>query len=365
MFLGEDSLFLYKQSGHVFGFEKEAAALLLQIDEKLSQGIKKERLPDLFPDVPVNDIDTLVDILLSRNVSADDEDYEQPLDTGFFTKDTKTRITYSVSPLPLNFSVHYPDRSLYTLIHPIFSHFSTSYFPERTINVDFEDTSEGLWQILFNGKKVAYPVKAETLPLVLQENMIIASYQSTPYLIALHAGTVGKKGRCVVMPAQSGSGKSTLTAALADAGFSLYSDEITRLDYDGKIVPLPFCMNIKEGSWSVLENRYASLRHSAEYLRFDGQKVKMIPPKNPAKEEGEAAILLFPKYIEGNTTVIKKLSQCEALHRIKEAGYQLEKPLTSETFHAVLKKVINRPAYLMEYGSLDEAVAKVDALLDG
>ena len=62
---------------------------------------------------------------------------------------------------------------------------------------------------------------------------------------------------------------------------------------------------------------------------------------------------------------MKRLSACETLKRIKEAGYQLGSELSQQSFEKILSNVLEAPAYLLEYGSLEEAKRKVERLIRG
>ncbi|BDY12403.1 phosphoenolpyruvate carboxykinase (ATP) [Hydrogenimonas cancrithermarum] len=362
-YLDNESLILYhKKSGRVYGFESESAALLLQIDELLKENSVDE-IYSKIPTVPKAILTSFSKFLLC-NEELGKEVYEPPLNIGIYKDDEKKREKFST--VPLTFFIEFPKESLKRKIYPLVEHLSRHSRTDKAINIDFIKMSEGnYWQILFNGERIAAPVREESLPLLLQENMIIAYYQSKPYLMAMHAGAVKYGRHSLVFPALSGSGKTTLTAALVSEGFDLYSDEIALLGYDGKLKPIPFCMNIKEGSWSVLNERFPKLEKQQAFLRFDGQKVKFLPPENLAKENDTVSMVIFPKYEKNSECKLERLSSCETLKRIKDAGYQLEKPLSEENFESILSHLLSRPAYSLSYGSLEEAVGRIKDLCSG
>lgn len=69
----------------------------------------------------------------------------------------------------------------------------------------------------------------------------------SPWRSFIHAGTVGWKGRAIVLPGKAGAGKSTLTRALVRAGASYYSDEFAVLDRKGRAHPYPLPLRVKSG----------------------------------------------------------------------------------------------------------------------
>ena len=368
-YLGDDSLFLLNtQSGHVLGFEKESAALALHVDELLKRNDEKA-LAQLATQLPDGTVERIVDTLRD-DIETSDETYEPPLDIGEFVPDGKERVAYRAVDV-LFFHIAFPTPEFAERIEPQFRHLRVKEEEDasrpvaRSVNVDIERAENGLWQLYFNQKPIAAPVASETMPLILQENLIIAYYQARPYLMALHAAAVSVEGRAVVMPAVSGSGKSTLAAAFAARGYGLFSDEIALVGHDGRVRPVPFSMNIKEGSWRVMEPHYPALMHRPSHLRFDGQLVKFLSPVNLKEDCEEVGAIVFPKYEKGASCRVEELSACETLRRIKEAGYQLDEPLVAERFESILEHLLAKPSYALTYGSLDEAMATVRELVVG
>ncbi len=360
-YIDSETLIIFdEKSGYVFGLEKESAALFLHMDELL-HAYSEDEVLKLFPDTPQDYLKKIIDLRECRTCG--NESYEPPFAIGPYKPDQKKRVDYDTGEI--TFSIAYPDRTLFDAVDPLFVHIFAKRQGNRRVNVDFSRVDDG-WQIFFNKTPVAKPTISESLPLVLQENMIILHYQSSPYLIAMHAGAVGTEAEAVLLPGASGSGKSTLAAAMAAGGYELYSDEIALVKSDGRVSPLPFSINIKEGSWGLLGEMFPSLPGSRSYLRFDSQRVKMLPPPNPAKNRAAIRAIVFPEFDERySETTLEPLNSCETLSRIKEAGYQLEEPLTQRSLEKILSAVLEPDAYLLKYGSLEEAVKKVGSLLDG
>jgi len=356
---GESLILFSKKSGRVYGFERESAALFLEIDERLAGNGRR-----LTFSSDRRQIVEMMVRLLSCEEEGEDEAYEPPLAIGNSIERGDRREHYRASTV--TFCVHYPTERLARRLAPMFEHLKTpsSKVDGRRIAVDFEKDEKG-WGFSFNGMPVVAGVDEELLPLVLQENMIIALYQSEPYLMALHAGAVGRGGRSILLPGESGSGKTTLTAALLSVGFDLYSDEIARVGYDGKIRSIPFCMNIKEGSWEPLQKLFPRLKMAPEFRRFDAQKVKLLPPENLAKTDALIDAIVFPEYVEGSGCELLPVTSCRTLVRIKEAGYQLQKPLTSDSLQKILTFLLEKPSYILRYGRLEEAVETIGKLHGG
>ena len=73
------------------------------------------------------------------------------------------------------------------------------------------------------------------------------------YLL-LHAATVEKDGRALIMTGESGAGKSTLAALLGERGWRLMGDEFALLDLaSGALHPFPRAVSLKNGAIAVME----------------------------------------------------------------------------------------------------------------
>jgi hypothetical protein len=68
----------------------------------------------------------------------------------------------------------------------------------------------------------------------------------SPEAVFLHAGVVAWQKKAILLPGRSMSGKSTLTRALTDAGALYYSDEFAPILPDGRVVPYPKALSVRQ-----------------------------------------------------------------------------------------------------------------------
>jgi hypothetical protein len=349
----DSSLLLFSEKSEcVYGFEKETAALFLEIDSLVAAAKDKKEILEMFPSLSQELITELYTLAASAE-NLPKESYGQKLPRVEYVYDGLPRTCYVANGL--SFAVNYPHAAIYKHLHPVFEHLASDLPTGECIAVDFQ-AQDGRWQLLFDKIPLAYPVDLAMLALILQENMITALYQSRPHLIAMHAAAVGFAEALFILPAVSGSGKTTLSAALMKEGFELYSDEISRLDMQGRVDALPFALNIKEGSWSVLEKSYPSLAYAPSHLRFDAQRVRFLQPESSGMPPRKPTHLVFPKYRAGAATRLLPLSACEAMQWITEGGYQLDAPLNAARFEGIASALMELPKFALEYASLSEAI---------
>lgn len=262
------------------------------------------------------------------------------------------------------FAVHYPNDTFYNRLHPVFKYLNTEKADGKNmVSIDFVK-SDDLWEVHLNNMLVETAIPEARLATFLQEKMMTCAYQAQRYLISLHAGSVEKNGNVLILPAVAESGKTTLTATLLKQGFHLFSDEVTALDYKGYVHPLPFCMNIKEGSWKLLLPMYPQLMEDDIHHRFDGQNIRFLPPVNIHSGRQKASHIIFPKYTPNAKTSLTQIGANEALSKIKESGYQVQENMDKNKFELILNNLISLPKYTLVYSSLDEALDTIDRVLE-
>ena len=357
----EESLLVYSDNTqNVYGFEKGNAALFLQIDELISNH-SYEEIVEKFHTVDavlVKQMCNLVSGKETENVIG----YESDREFGTYIKDDLVRQYYQVDDIV--FAIHYPNETFYKRLHPVFKYLYVEEPSGKSIvSIDLVQ-SDDLWEVYLNNTLVETAIPEGRLATFIQEKMMTFTYQAQRYLISMHAGSVEKNGNVIIMPAVAESGKTTLTAALLHHGFHLFSDEVTALDYKGYVHPLPFCMNIKEGSWKVLAPMYPYLEDQDTHNRFDGQNIRFLPPLNMHSGRQKASHIIFPKYISNAKTTLTQISAKEALGKIKEAGYQVQENMDKNKFELILTHLVSLPKYTLVYSNLDEAIAVINTLLE-
>ena len=126
-------------------------------------------------------------------------------------------------------------------------------------------------------------------------------------LCVLHAATLQKGDKTLILCNPSGSGKTTLAWLLASSGFELIHDDVLPIRLDSQVEMLRTPSTVKEGSWSILENAGFTLPDKC-YYRL-GSKVKYLPIENMDSIKSlENIFILFPKYDLINMSNFQKLT---------------------------------------------------------
>jgi len=185
--------------------------------------------------------------------------------------------------------------------------------------------------------------------------------------LLLHAGVVERNGLAVLLPALPGSGKSTLTAALANRGFRLLSDEfgVVRLP-DAALLPLVRPTALKNESIAVMRGFAPDAVLGPEFPKTRKGTVAHLAPgaESVAKRAvpARAALILFPNFTRGAGIALEPIPKSRAFLKLSTNSFNYEL-LGPEAFDAVTKLVAACACYRLRFGDLEEAVGKIGALL--
>ena len=181
------------------------------------------------------------------------------------------------------------------------------------------------------------------------------------YLL-LHAATVEKDGRALIMTGESGAGKSTLAALLGERGWRLMGDEFALLDMDnGMLLPFPRAVSLKNGAIAVMEAEVDASRFGP---RLDdtpkGAIRHMRPNADALGRMGEGvmpALILFPRF--GEAAAVRGVGQAEVFIRLTQASTNYV-ALGRRGFDALTGLVRSVPALAIDYPDTDTAVGLID-----
>jgi len=257
-----------------------------------------------------------------------------------------------------SFSLSIEDKSIEKEILTPFKHLQIDKHPIDLaffIDVKREDNH---YEILLNGEKDSEVYDKKHLVPLLYDLVRIHYYQTHDFLVAMHAAALTYKGHLLILPGTSGVGKSTLASYLMYNGFKLYSDELTVINSQNEIVPLPLCSTIKEGSWEFVSGFMPTVNTLEHHLRFDKQKIKyVVPPSIAYKEESiQNSCILFPQYKKGSQTLLNPLSTVEALALLINSQYHLIDPKNFDKVYEFLLFISNSKLLRLTYCDADEAL---------
>lgn len=195
-------------------------------------------------------------------------------------------------------------------------------------------------------------------------NWCISSH-ANQYLI-IHAAVLERHGRAAILAAPPGSGKSTLTAALANRGWRLLSDELALVDpATGGLVPLARPISLKNESIDVIR-RFApnAVIGPAATDTAKGTVAHVKPSAESVFRMREPAVprwVVFPKYEPGAETVLSPRPKGNALLHLADNAFNYT-ILGVHGFATMSRLIEQSECFDFTYSRLDEAISQFDAL---
>ena len=182
--------------------------------------------------------------------------------------------------------------------------------------------------------------------------------------LLLHASSVEKDGRALVMTGESGAGKSTLAALLGERGWRLMGDEFALLDLDsGAILPFPRLVSLKNQAIGVVEDVVGAQRMGPMLQATAKGDIRHLVPRPDAvarmAQGAMPAMLLFPRF--GHDAAIRPVGQGEAFMRLTQASTNYV-ALGEPGFAALTRFVTDVPACAMDFPSGEAAFDMIDRL---
>lgn len=212
----------------------------------------------------------------------------------------------------------------------------------------------------------------DALPMALRHGLLAAEMGMNLQMalgwrrhLLIHASSVEKDGRALVMTGESGSGKSTLAALLGERGWRFMGDEFALIDLvSGAVHPFPRLVSLKNAAIAAMLAEVADDARFGPLMRATpkGDIAHLIPPGEAIermREPASPALLLFPRY--GFAREVRAVGQGEAFMRLCQASTNYV-ALLEAGFQALHRFVTSVPALAVDYASGDEAVAMIDAL---
>jgi len=182
--------------------------------------------------------------------------------------------------------------------------------------------------------------------------------------LLLHASTVEKDGRALLMSGESGSGKSTLAALLGERGWRLMGDEFALIDLvDGSVVAFPRLVSLKNAAIDAVravagEDRLGPLMAATP----KGNIRHFIPRADAVAAMDQAAtpaLLLFPRF--GAEGAARPMDGAETFIRLTHASTNYV-ALGEAGFRALTGLVSAVPAVALDYATGEEGIDMVEQL---
>jgi HprK-related kinase A len=211
----------------------------------------------------------------------------------------------------------------------------------------------------------------EALPMALRHGLLALEMAMNLQMalghrrhLLIHAASVERDGKALVMTGASGSGKSTLAAMLGERGWRLMGDEFALIDLDdGTAHPFPRAVSLKNHSIAVMERLALPDRFGPLLLNTPKGSIRHFRPRADAIAKMRAAappaLLLFPRF--GEPSDIRPVGAAEVFVRLTQASTNYV-ALGERGFDALSRFVATVPAKAVDYPDSETAIERVERL---
>lgn len=184
----------------------------------------------------------------------------------------------------------------------------------------------------------------------------------------IHAASLERNGRVVILPAPPGSGKSTLCAALALRGWRLLSDELTLLDPESLTAhALARPINLKNASIELIRAfEPAAQWGPVTYETTRGRVTHLQPPRASVErmqETAQPAWVVFPKYVAQAAPLLTPRDKAATFTHFAQNAFNYSVH-GERGFDAVGRLVDQCQCYDFEYSQLNDALEVFDWLAE-
>jgi len=198
----------------------------------------------------------------------------------------------------------------------------------------------------------------EALPLPLAQGVLAAEMAMNlqmalgqRHYLLIHAASVERDGRVLILTGESGSGKSTLAALLGEHGWRLLGDEFALIDpQTGEAHPFPRPISLKNASIDVMAALAPPQRFGERINGTPKGDIRHLIPNTAALDGMDTpappALILFPRF--GHAADVREVMPSEVFIRLTQASTNYV-ALAERGYTALTRLVTQTAARAIDY----------------
>lgn len=184
--------------------------------------------------------------------------------------------------------------------------------------------------------------------------------------LLLHAATVERDGRALILTGESGAGKSTLATLLGTDGWRFMGDEFALIEpATGLAHPFPRPSSLKNESIEAALAAIDIARFGPLLAQTPKGRIRHVAPPADAlagmRQPATPALIIFPRF--GSTEAVRPVAPSEAFVRLTQASTNYV-ALGERGFDALTTLVGCVPSVALDYPDMATARHVIDDLWD-
>ena len=185
--------------------------------------------------------------------------------------------------------------------------------------------------------------------------------------VQVHAASMSRDGRGVVVAGDSGAGKSTLAAALLARGWDYLCDEFALINPETlELHPYPKALCIKAGSFEAVSRlglRFSRDRHYVKSIKGKVGYISLSETDTRIAAPCPIRVVLFPTYTGAGTPRLRPMTRAAAAFHL--AGQTLNRDTIGHRVLPVLGQVTrNARCFALDSCRLDETCDLIESVID-
>jgi hypothetical protein len=223
------------------------------------------------------------------------------------------------------------------------------------------------YRIAQDGLNMREQITPRGVSETLHAELTILSLGDFPNAPLIHAASLRRDGRRILLVGPKGGGKTTLTLHLIRAGYAIEGDENVFVTSDG-VVARPRALRVKESAASFMPHLAEALDAAGFYQNAPGMRVYNLDPRQAGAaswriEQGhvDAAVLIRPNH--GGFSSLRPVSPLQLVREVMaECG--LPQAGRAGAVGAIAKVIGNAKGFDLSLGDLAGAVAAIDRVYE-
>ena len=218
----------------------------------------------------------------------------------------------------------------------------------------------------FDGYFPFIPLPLEQAYPILEWGINWSIATTINHCLVIHAATIERDGKAIIMPAPPGSGKSTLCTGLVVRGWRLLSDEFALISLDDlSLTPSPRAISLKNQSIDIIKRFQPDVVMSPPTPHTTkGTIAYMRTPEDSVSRQKEKAVpgwIVFPRYLPDAEARLETLSKSQTVLELATNAFNYS-VLGRQGFETLTDLAEQCVCYRFTYSKLDDAIAIFDEL---